>query len=59
MNAVGLRLPPSMSSHDMNQARATVRMLAGLEFEHALPGHGQPVMSRANEKLAQWARKWL
>jgi len=59
MNAAGLRLPVAMSTHDMAQARASIRKLAGLEFEHALPGHGQPVLSRASEKLGEWSRSWL
>jgi glyoxylase-like metal-dependent hydrolase (beta-lactamase superfamily II) len=59
MNVAGLRLPPSASSHDMTQAKASIRRLAALQFEYALPGHGQPVLSRASEKLGEWSRRWL
>lgn len=59
MNVFGLQLPPSMSSHDMDQARRSIRRLCDLDFEIALPGHGRPVLSRASEKLAHWSRKWL
>lgn len=59
MNILGLRLLPSMSSHDMAAARESVRRLAGLEFDVALPGHGAPIVGRASEKIAEWARKWL
>lgn len=59
MNIAGLRLPLSMSSHDMNAARASVHRLAELEFDIALPGHGAPIIGRASEKIAEWARKWL
>jgi glyoxylase-like metal-dependent hydrolase (beta-lactamase superfamily II) len=59
MNAFGLQLPPEASTHDMERARWTVRRLTQLDFDHALPGHGGPVLSRASEKLRQWAAKWL
>ncbi len=59
MNVGGLRLPMSMSSHDMEQARRSVRRLVELDFDIALPGHGAPILGRANEKIAAWARRWL
>lgn len=59
MNAWGLRLPMAMSTHDMGQARRTVRRLAELEFEMALPGHGAPIIGRASEKIGEWARVWV
>ena len=58
-NHLGLMLPISMSTHDMAQAKQSIARLAQLDFDHALPGHGQPLLSRANEKLAQWSRRWL
>jgi glyoxylase-like metal-dependent hydrolase (beta-lactamase superfamily II) len=58
-NHLGLMLPISISTHDMPQAKRTIARLAQFDFDHALPGHGQPLLSRANEKLAQWSRKWL
>lgn len=59
MNTWGLRLPMSMSTHDMDQARRTVRRLAELEFEVALPGHGAPIIGRASEKIGAWAKAWV
>ena len=59
MNTLGLRLPMSMSSHDMDQARSSVARLAELEFDVALPGHGAPIIGRASEKIAAWAQRWL
>jgi len=59
MNAAGLRLPMSVSSHDMEQARRSIHRLAELDFDIALPGHGAPILGRANEKVAEWARRWL
>lgn len=59
MNTVGLRLPMSMSSHDMDQARRSIFKLAELDFDVALPGHGSPIVGRASEKVAAWARRWL
>jgi glyoxylase-like metal-dependent hydrolase (beta-lactamase superfamily II) len=58
-NYLGLMLPISMSTHDMAQAKRSIARLAQLDFDHALPGHGQPLLSRANEKLSQWSRRWL
>lgn len=59
MNVFGLRLPPSMSSHDMDQARQSIARIAELQFEHALPGHGAPILSHASEKIRAWSRGWL
>jgi glyoxylase-like metal-dependent hydrolase (beta-lactamase superfamily II) len=58
-NAFGLNLPIAASSHDMEQAKASIRRLCALDFEHALPGHGAPILSRASEKIAEWSRRWL
>jgi glyoxylase-like metal-dependent hydrolase (beta-lactamase superfamily II) len=59
MNVGGLHLPMSTSSHDMGEARRSVRRLVELDFDIALPGHGAPILGRANEKIAEWARAWL
>ena len=59
MNLGGLRLPMAASSHDMAQARRTIAALAELDFDIALPGHGAPIIGRANEKLGEWANTWL
>jgi len=58
-NWFGLRLPLPMPSHDMQEARRSVHRLAALEYDVALPGHGHPIVGRASEKIAQWARRWL
>jgi len=59
MNTAGLHLPMSTSSHDMDQARRSVRRLVEFDFDIALPGHGAPILGRANEKIGEWARRWL
>jgi glyoxylase-like metal-dependent hydrolase (beta-lactamase superfamily II) len=59
MNVFGLQLPPANSTHDMAQVKHSIARLSQLDFDHALPGHGAPVLSRASEKLRQWSRKWL
>jgi glyoxylase-like metal-dependent hydrolase (beta-lactamase superfamily II) len=58
MNILGVRLAPSMSTHDVEVARQSARKLASLEFEIALPGHGHPVVGRASEKISEWTAKW-
>jgi glyoxylase-like metal-dependent hydrolase (beta-lactamase superfamily II) len=58
-NSFGLQMPIAASSHDMDQAKVSIRRLSELQFEYALPGHGQPVLSRASEKLGEWSRRWL
>lgn len=59
MNFMGLRLPFSMSTHDMAQARRSVARLAELEYDVALPGHGSPILNHASEKIAEWCRAWV
>jgi len=58
MNTWGLHLPPSSSTHDMDEARRSLALLAELEFDVLLPGHGPPVLGRAAEKVAAYARAW-
>ena len=58
-NWFGLRRPMASSSHDMAQAERSIRMLAQLDLDHALPGHGRPILNHAGEKLAAWARTWV
>lgn len=58
MNTGGLHLPMSTSSHDMDQARRSIRRLVELDFDIALPGHGTPIIGRANEKIAEWSKVW-
>ncbi|TAK64785.1 MAG: MBL fold metallo-hydrolase [Dehalococcoidia bacterium] len=59
MNTLGLRLPMSMSSHDMDQARASIARLADLDYDIALPGHGAPLLGRASEKVRAWVQRWV
>jgi glyoxylase-like metal-dependent hydrolase (beta-lactamase superfamily II) len=59
MNVLGLQLPPSGSTHDMLEAKRSIQRLVELDFDIALPGHGHPILSRANEKVAEWCRRWL
>ncbi len=59
MNVLGLHLPMSMSTHDMATARRSAIRLAELDFDIALPGHGAPILGRANEKIGEWAKAWL
>jgi glyoxylase-like metal-dependent hydrolase (beta-lactamase superfamily II) len=59
MNTLGLHLPISMSTHDMEAARRSVFRLAELGFDIALPGHVAPILVRADEKIAEWANAWL
>ncbi len=58
MNVLGLRLPLVVSSHDMGQAKDSVRKLARFDFEHALPGHGEPILGRASMKISELADRW-
>ncbi|MDE3094916.1 MAG: MBL fold metallo-hydrolase [Chloroflexota bacterium] len=58
MNVFGLRTPLDMSTHDPAQARDSVRKLATLDFEIALPGHGAPIIGRASEKIRGWTERW-
>ena len=58
MNTFGLRLPLSMSSHDMDAAKQSARRLAELEYDVALPGHGNPILSEASVKIAEWVQAW-
>jgi glyoxylase-like metal-dependent hydrolase (beta-lactamase superfamily II) len=57
-NYFGLQLMP-FAAHDVEEAKRSVRKLAALEYEIALPGHGHPIVSRASEKIAEWSKRWL
>lgn len=59
MHTMGLHLPMRTSTHDMDAARRSIATLAQLDFDIALPGHGSPILNHANEKLADWSRRWL
>jgi glyoxylase-like metal-dependent hydrolase (beta-lactamase superfamily II) len=57
-NNFGLQLLP-FSAHDPEEAKRSVRKLAALDYEIALPGHGSPIVSRASEKIGNWSKRWL
>lgn len=59
MNVLGFRLPVGGSTHDMAQAKRSIEVLSRLDFDHALPGHGAPILSHAAEKLRLWVARWL
>jgi glyoxylase-like metal-dependent hydrolase (beta-lactamase superfamily II) len=58
-NWFGLQLPLSMSTHDIDEAKRSIHRLASLSYDVALPGHGNPILGRASQKIAEWARRWL
>ena len=41
---------------DMDQAMASIRKIAGLEFETLLVGHGDPILTGASAMVAAFAR---
>jgi len=43
--------PPKPFTEDMGQAVASLRLMAGLEFDILCPGHGAPVVGRAGEQV--------
>jgi glyoxylase-like metal-dependent hydrolase (beta-lactamase superfamily II) len=49
-NIPNLRL--SIVHEDLAQARASLRKLAALEFQHACFGHGRPILGRAQQRFA-------
>jgi glyoxylase-like metal-dependent hydrolase (beta-lactamase superfamily II) len=59
MNVLGFRLPVAASTHDMDLAKRSIASLSRFDFDHALPGHGAPILSHAAEKLRLWVRRWL
>jgi glyoxylase-like metal-dependent hydrolase (beta-lactamase superfamily II) len=51
-----LRPPPKAFTADMNQAIASLRHLAELEFDALCPGHGAPLVGGAGEQLRSMLR---
>lgn len=47
----GLGRPPKPFTADMDQAIASLRRMAGLEFEVLCPGHGAAIVGGAGEKV--------
>lgn len=48
--------PPAAFTLDMEQAHASLRSLAGLEFDVLCPGHGAPLVGGAGEKVRAMVR---
>jgi glyoxylase-like metal-dependent hydrolase (beta-lactamase superfamily II) len=59
LNVLGLRPPYYGTTWDMVVAKRSIGSLAQLDFDIALPGHGSPIINRANEKIADWYDRWL
>jgi len=47
----GPQLPPASLSHDAARAQKTLARLRDLGAEHLLPGHGPPILGRAQERI--------
>jgi glyoxylase-like metal-dependent hydrolase (beta-lactamase superfamily II) len=43
--------PPKPFTEDMDQALASIRLMAGLEFDILCPGHGAPIVGGAGEQV--------
>lgn len=58
INRRGNRLgpPPKPFTEDMNQAVASLRRLADLEFDVLCPGHGAPIVGGADEQVRAMVR---
>jgi len=52
-----LGLPPKAFSADMDQAVASLRRLAELEFDVLCPGHGAPIVGGADEQVRAMVRE--
>ncbi|MDY7080383.1 MAG: MBL fold metallo-hydrolase [Chloroflexota bacterium] len=52
-----LGLPPKPFTRDMEQAIASMRHLAALDFESLCPGHGDPIVSGAAEQVRAMLQK--
>ena len=51
--------PPSkMMAADIVQAKASVAVIAGLDFETLLVGHGAPVKGKASQKVKEMLDNW-
>jgi glyoxylase-like metal-dependent hydrolase (beta-lactamase superfamily II) len=53
----GLGPPPKPFTADMNQAIASLRRMAELEFDVLCPGHGAPIVGGAGEQLRAMVRE--
>lgn len=57
MNLVGLSLPFSIVTPDMDQDRRSIRRVASLEPEMVMFGHGAPLLKNTARKLARFSDK--
>jgi hydroxyacylglutathione hydrolase len=46
--------PPEEFTEDMDLANESIKKLTGIEFDIMLPGHGEPLMSDAREKVSEF-----
>jgi glyoxylase-like metal-dependent hydrolase (beta-lactamase superfamily II) len=53
-----LLMPAKALSADMTQAKASVEMIAKLDFDTLLVGHGAPVKGNANAKVTNLLANW-
>jgi len=52
-----ISLPPRQFTSDMRRAKESMRMMAGLDFEALLPGHGRPVWSEGSRRLREYVSR--
>ncbi|MFQ5595106.1 MAG: MBL fold metallo-hydrolase [Anaerolineae bacterium] len=55
LNNRRLSLPIAITTEDMEQAKRSINQLAGLSFDAACFGHGQPITERADERIRGFA----
>jgi len=53
----GLGPPPKPFTADLNQAIASLRRMAELEFDLLCPGHGAPIVGRAGDQVRAMVRE--
>jgi glyoxylase-like metal-dependent hydrolase (beta-lactamase superfamily II) len=52
-----LSAPLSLTTYDPDQARASMRRLGELDFDHLLPSHGPPILQRGKQTVQQFLRR--
>jgi glyoxylase-like metal-dependent hydrolase (beta-lactamase superfamily II) len=50
----GLKLASSFMSRDMQEVKKSVEKVSKLDFSMLLPGHGEPIVEKASEKLRKF-----
>jgi hydroxyacylglutathione hydrolase len=48
--------PPARFTPDMNRARQSIKKVAALDFDILLSGHGEPLMSKASERVREFSK---